>query len=289
MSSYHTSALLKECIEFLDVKKGHWYIDATLGGGGHTEGILRKGGNVVGIDTDEDSIRFVEEHFKNYVGEGRLILVNRNFSDIEEIAEEFCPSAPEGVLFDLGVSSHQLDSVSRGFSFDSANKLDMRMDKSLAVTAKDLVNGLSKKELEQLFREYGEEIYAGKIAQSIVNSRKVREISTCKELSRIVSFAKSGRGKVHPATKVFQALRVAVNDELQVLSTALPRAFRVLAPKGRILVISFHSLEDRIVKNFGNKTMGLEVLTKSPIIPSDSELLSNIRIRSAKLRVFEKN
>ena len=188
------------------------------------------------------------------------------------------------------MSFHQLEESTRGFSFNSENTLDMRMDRNSAVTAKKLVNGLSERELKLLFEKYGEESYAGKIAKEIVKVRGFKEIETCRGLSELVKAVKGGRqfGKTHPATKVFQALRIAVNDELEVLERTLPRAFRVLAPKGRILVISFHSLEDRIVKNFGKKTGALRIITKKPVAPSFLELSLNPRARSAKLRVFEK-
>jgi len=287
---YHIPVLLKEVIEFLNIKENLWYVDATLGGGGHTREILLGGGNVIGIDVDGESIRFVEEHFKNYVGDNRLILVNRNFTEIEDIVQKICRLGPAGILFDLGLSSYQLKDSSRGFSFNSESGLDMRMSKGLAVTAKDLVNGLSGSELELVFSRFGEEAYAGRIARRILEVRKTREIKTCRDLSGIVLGVKghTGFGKVHPATKVFQALRIVVNDELGNLSKALPRAFRVLAPKGRMVVISFHSLEDRIVKDFGKSVSGLKVLTRSPVVPSALEVSGNKRARSAKLRAFEK-
>ncbi|MBU1017264.1 MAG: 16S rRNA (cytosine(1402)-N(4))-methyltransferase RsmH [Patescibacteria group bacterium] len=290
MSNYHTPALLKECIEFLNIKKGCWYIDATLGGGGHTKEILLRGGKVVGVDADIEAINFVCEHLKKYVGEGRLHLVNRNFSKIESIAREICPKKPLGILFDLGTSSYQLKDDSRGFSFNSKENLDMRMDKNLAVTAKDLINGLPKRELALLFAKYGEETYANKIAQVIVTARKFKEIRTGEDLAEVVASIKGRKrvGETHPATKVFQALRIAVNDELEILRETLPRAFRVLAPKGRMLVISFHSLEDRIVKEFGKNAGDLRVITKKPITPSALEVSQNIKARGAKLRVFEK-
>lgn len=289
MNDYHNPALLKEVIKFLNVEKDSWYVDATLGGGGHTEEILKCGGKVLGIDVDEDSIEFVKAHLKKYVSEKRLFLCNRNFLDIEEVVKKFCPKDPLGILFDLGVSTHQLKTEERGFSFNSESDLDMRMGKNLAVKAKDLINGLSKRELEFIFLKYGEESYAKKIAQTIVSKRKVSEIKTGKELAEIVEGVKGKENfGEHAATKVFQALRIVINEELDNFEKALPRAFRVLAPKGRILVISFHSLEDRIAKDFGKRTHGLRILTKVPITASSTELSQNRQVRSAKMRVFEK-
>ena len=290
MESYHTPVLLNEIIEYLNVQKGSWYVDATLGGGGHIKAILEHGGKVLGIDVDEDALSYVKRHFKKYLDNKSLVLVKGNFANIDTLIKEYCPESPMGIIYDLGVSSHQLSTEDRGFSFNSDGFLDMRMDQGMAVTAKDVINGFSKKELEKVFRGYGEERFAGKIADLIVKRRANKTISTCGELSRLVAEAKKGGRyeKINPATKVFQALRIAVNSELENLKVSLPRALRAINSKGRVVIVSFHSLEDRIVKDFGKKTEGLLVITKKPIRASISEVSNNPKSRSACLRVFEK-
>ena len=286
MNSYHTSVLLQETIDLLAIKKGGKYIDATLGGGGHTSEILAKGGEVLGIDQDQEAIDWVEKEIKD-----RLTLRKGNFKDIDTIAKQSGFERVAGIVFDLGISSHHIDTPERGFSFQSDALLDMRMDRELQVTARDLLHVLSKKELADLFFRLGEERFARRIAEKIVITRQAKPITTTHELAEIVRKAVPGRqGKVHPATKVFQALRIAVNDELYSLREALPKALLLLAEKGRLVVISFHSLEDRIVKNqfrdWEKQGFGIQ-LTKKPIIPSEDEIQANSRSRSAKLRVFE--
>lgn len=292
MSNYHTSVLLQEAVDGLAVQSGEKYIDATLGAGGHSELIIDQGGLVLGIDQDQDAIEFVRENLKSQILNLKLKVLQGNFGKIYDLACENEFEGASGILFDLGVSSHQLDSKDRGFSFLYEAPLDMRMDTALVVSAKDLVNGLTKGEMIQLFTKYGEEPFAKRIAERIVEVRLRKPIETTKELADIVaSVYPRGIHKVHPATKVFQALRIAVNDELYIVQEALPQALRLLKSGGRIVVISFHSLEDRIVKHtfldWEEKGLG-KILTKKPILPGEKELEENRRSRSSKMRIFEK-
>lgn len=281
---FHTPVLLQESIDWLSVTRGKKYIDATIGGGGHTFEILKRGGVVLGIDCDQDAIDYVKSKFQ--IGK-ELILVRGNFKDIDTIARSHGFGRVSGILFDLGVSSHQFEKASRGFSFQKEGPLDMRMDASTnsaqGVSARDLINALTERELYELFTKLGEERFARTVSRRIVRARRVRPIETTRQLAAIMEGVLGRRSRMHPATRVFQALRIAVNDELNNLKVALPKAFALLAPKGRLAVISFHSLEDRIVK----QTMG-RMLTKKPIVPSSEEVTRNPRSRSAKLRVFER-
>jgi len=285
---YHESVLLQEAVDSLQVTPGKKYIDATLGGGGHTKKILEKGGIVLGIDTDEDAITFV----KNKIQNAHVVTSLGNFKDIETIARRHAFEHVSGILFDLGVSSHQFDEGERGFSFQKEAQLDMRMNKTLGVKAADLINGLTKGELIELFIKLGEEPFAKRIAEEIVISRSKKPIETTSELADVAARAyPKGFHKIHPATKIFQALRIAVNDELNNVRIALPQAIELLLPRGRLAVISFHSLEDRVVKElfqeYEEKKVGT-IITKKPIVPTDEEEKTNKRSRSAKLRVFEK-
>lgn len=294
MNNYHKSVLLQEVLDLLAVKPGKQYIDATLGGGGHTAAILAAGGDVLGIDVDEDALKFVREkegRKSEVESQGRLVLAKGNFKDIAIVAREHGFNQIAGILFDLGVSSYQLDIPEKGFSFQDG-PLDMRMDRSLAVRAWDLVNGLTNKELQELFVKFGEERYARSIAKHIDEYRKTKTIDTTSELATIVRGAVPNLpSRIHPATKVFQALRIAVNDELHVLRDALPKAYSLLGSGGRLAVISFHSLEDRIVKqaflSFAHDGSG-RILTPKPIIATEIEQNENRRSRSAKLRGIEK-
>ena len=298
MSKYHTSVLLKEAVTALDVAPGKKYIDATLGAGGHTKAIIEKGGIVLGIDQDSDAIAEVEKNFQFEILNFKLKIVQGNFSNIAQIARDNGFEKVAGILFDVGVSSHQLDTNERGFSFLSDSSLDMRMDKSLAVTAADLLKVLTKKQLYELFCEYGEETNAWKIAEEIEKVREKEPITTTSQLASLVARVSpkkglpAGRqGKIHPATKVFQALRIAVNDELGSLEKGLHQAVELLETKGKLVVISFHSLEDRITKNsfkeFADNKLG-EIQTGKPIVPGSEEIERNSRARSAKMRVFIK-
>jgi len=298
----HIPVLLKETVGLLNVRKGGRYVDATLGLGGHSLEILRRGGEVLGIDADEESLEEAKRRIMDS-GNWKIEFVCGNFRDIDGIAEArgFVPC--DGVVFDLGMSSWQLEESGRGFSFQSDEPLDMRMDRRLAVTASDLLNGLGRDELAKLFQKYGEEQFARRIASAVVRARSLSSIRTTGDLVRIIEQVKPpkagrakgggprGRKRIHPATKVFQALRIAVNDEINSLRTALPRAFKILDSGGRLAVISFHSLEDREVKHLFRSLVrrGLgTALTEKPLRPTAAEVADNPRARSAKLRVIEK-
>lgn len=290
MNTYHVSVLLQEVIELLNVVAGKKYIDATLGGGGHTNAILEAGGKVLGLDLDQDAIDYVTQISVSKMGTD-LIVAKGNFKDLEEIAKKNNFSKVAGILFDLGVSSHQFNVAERGFSFQKEGPLDMRMDRDLKVQAKDLVNILTKGELYELFDKLGEERFAHAITNSIIRTRRIRPVQTTKELSEIISRTVPGKIRQEAEARIFQALRIAINDELNNLRVALPQALNLLENGGKIAVISFHSLEDRIVKNQfikwkedGQGTL----LTKKPVRPSIEEIEKNKRSRSAKLRVFQK-
>jgi len=300
MSQFHVSVLLQEVIDSLDIKPGKLYIDATLGGGGHALEILKRGGRVLGIDLDQEAIEFVKskvESSKFELGKD-IVLAKGNFKDIGKIARKNGFAEVAGVLFDLGISSYQIDKPERGFSFQSVGPLDMRMDKDAAVKAADLINVLHSGELYELFTKLGEERNARTISNNIISARGVKPIETTQELVDIVAKSYGLRGEVKPfmrartSQKVFQALRIAVNDELNNLKAALPSALEILGSKGRIVVISFHSLEDRIVKwqfiEFAQKGLG-SIITKHPVLPAQAEIDMNRRSGSAKMRVFERN
>jgi len=294
---YHIPALLNETVKALDIKPKHKYIDATLGGGGHSVEIVKKGGILLGIDQDPEAVSYASERLKNAQACPDLLppkLVQSNFAEIDKVAKEFGFEKVAGILFDLGVSSHQLETSNRGFSFNQEGPLDMRMNPNLSVTAKDLVNGLNEGELAELFWKLGEEKFSRRFAKAICQARLNRPIETCNDLSQIILQEVSPRGRfarIHPATRVFQALRIAVNDELNSLKIALPKAVELLESQGRIVVLSFHSLEDSIVKRFFIDQMGkgiLKIISKSPITPTKEEIRLNPRARSAKLRAAEK-
>lgn len=291
MNKYHTSVLLQEVIELLDIESGKKYIDATLGGGGHTERILKRGGIVLGIDTDQDAVDYVKDFLKFEISNFKLKIAKGNFREIEKIAKKNGFDKVSGVLFDLGVSGHQFDTPERGFSFQKEGPLDMRMDSDLKLAATDLVNVLTKGELYELFTKLGEEGFAGIISNSIVRARKIRPVRTTKELSEIIANCVPDKLKIETEARIFQALRIAVNDELNKLKIALPQAFNLLEKEGKIAVISFHSLEDRIVKKqfikWEEAGKGL-IITKKPVRPGIEEIERNSRSRSAKLRVFQR-
>ncbi len=285
MSGYHIPVLLNEVLQALEIKPGEKYIDCTLGGGGHSKAILQAGGIVLGIDQDLEAI-------KNSEGTG-IILRHGNFAHLKEIATEAGYTQVSGILMDLGVSSHQLETDYRGFSFNRDGMLDMRMDPATqTVTAADLINAGGEKELASLFWRFGEERAAKAIAKKIIEERRKKKVETTDELAKIIlSVRKRTEGdRTHPATRVFQALRIAVNDELASLEAALPQAVELLRPGGKLGIISFHSLEDRIVKNFIREMGGIGVIrgiTKKPVEPTE-EVSRNPRARSGKLRVAEK-
>ena len=299
---YHITVLTDEVIEGLNVRHGKQYIDATLGGGGHSFEIIQRGGRVLGIDADKDAIEYVNKKFEirfsqeNLLGASNskfeigkdLILVHGNFRDLGEIARNAGFTKVAGIIFDLGTSRHQLKTVGRGFSFQSDEELDMRMDKGQVLTAKNVINNLGEKELYEIFTKFGEEKLARSIAHAIVGARYIKPIETTEELAIIVRFIKKTREKTDAATKVFQALRIYINREFENLKEGLVQGEKVLEKDGRMAVISFHSLEDRIVKNFyrnGQNLGEIEVLTKKPITALDVELKQNPSARSAKLRI----
>ncbi|MBC7170583.1 16S rRNA (cytosine(1402)-N(4))-methyltransferase RsmH [Candidatus Bipolaricaulota bacterium] len=277
----HEPVLVEEVLHFLDPAPGKLFVDATVGTGGHAQALLSRGARVIGIDQDSLALERARTRLAPFSGQVQLL--HGNFRDLSGLL--LPPPRVDGVLFDLGTSSLQLDSPERGFSFMADGPLDMRMDPDAPSTASDLVNALSESDLARILWEYGEERYARRIARAIVRGRPVH---TTGELASLVSQVyPPGRHPIHPATRTFQALRIAVNDELGALREALPAAVSLLAPGGVLCVISFHSLEDRIVKRFVREealTGRLEALTKKPITPTAEEIARNPRARSAKLR-----
>jgi len=289
-ADYHIPVLPQEVIGGLRIQPGKWYVDGTIGGGGHAELILQAGGKVLGLDQDTEALSSVKDRLAAYISHGQLKLVQANFRQLSEVVEAEGLAAVEGVLLDLGVSSFQLNEADRGFRFD-AETLDMRMDQTQPVTAAELLARLGVKDLEQLFVDFGEERYARHFAQVIADEREVNPITSAKQLADLIyriSPPPYRRGPIHPATRVFQALRLAVNAELDSLDEVLPQAVSVLRKGGRLAIISFHSLEDRIVKRFMQSHEQLEPITKRPIVAKDKEVAENPRSRSAKLRVAER-
>lgn len=288
----HKSVLLAEAIEYLNVLSNHHYIDCTLGGGGHTEAILERNGPdgcVIAFDLDAETIDRTKKRLKRF-GK-RLIVIHDSFRNIQRVAECGLPIA--GALYDLGTSMDLLKSSGRGFSFLTDEPLDMRFSDAGDLTAADIVNGWKEKELADMIFRYGEERWSRRIARGIVERRGNHEIQTTKELVEIIEGAIPGKyrhGRIHCATRTFQALRIAVNDELGALEESLNTSIEIVDTGGRIVVISFHSLEDRIVKQFFKKIhiqkIG-KILTKKPIIPSEEEREENPASRSAKLRALE--
>lgn len=295
MGIYHIPVMPKEVISYLNIKPESWFVDCTLGGGGHTEEILALGGKVLGIDLDPEALAEVAGRHHADIGQKteNLILYQSNFADLKDVVDKFNLRPVVGILLDLGVSSHQLETAERGFSFNVDAPLDMRMNPKLQVTAADLVNGLHEKELTELFQKFGEENFAKPIARKIIEQRQGQPIKTTNQLAQIILSIRhrSDSDRTHPATRVFQALRIAVNDELNSLKTVLPQALDILTPGGRLVVISFHSLEDRIVKDFfknEHKNGTLTIITQKPITPTQEEVDFNPRSRSGKLRAVEK-
>ena len=285
-------------------------MDATLGGGGHSSEILKiigKSGKLIAIDQDSEAI---EEFKKRSLSEvDNLILVKGNFSNLQDILGGVQISAVSGILADLGYSSDQLEDVSRGMSFLGEAMLDMRLDREAEISASDIINRYGEKELGNIFKEYGEERYAHRIARKIIEQRELKTIETTLELVEIIKSAvpeNYKHGRIHPATRSFQAIRIAVNRELESLQKFMPQAIEALKPGGRLAIISFHSLEDRIVKNiFRENARGcicptdfpicqcgqkakVKIITRKPIVPTDLEIAENPRSRSAKLRICEK-
>ena len=308
MEFKHIPVLLNECIEGLNINPDGIYVDGTLGGAGHSSQIIKKlssKGILIGIDRDEEALKAAKEKLKNY---NNVKYVHGNHDDIKQILSEMNIDKVDGILLDLGVSSYQLDERNRGFSYMADAQLDMRMDKTSNLTAKEVVNNYSESELERIISEYGEEKFAKKISNNICKLRKEKEIETTKELSDIIekTIPKALQKDGHPAKRTFQAIRIEVNNEIEPLYRTILDCIDVLKPKGRLCTITFHSLEDRAVKNAyadakgkctcppdlpycvcGYKTLG-NIINKKPIVANEEETKENSRSKSAKLRIFEK-
>lgn len=306
--AYHTPVLLPQVLDGLNVKPGAWIVDGTIGGGGHTEALLARSapdGRVLGIDADPAAIRRVSVRFADALASSRLVLHRSGFDRLEEVAAAHAFAPVDGVLFDLGVSSFQLQTPERGFSFSQVGPLDMRFDPEQPLSAADIVNDWDEQALADVIFRYGEEPQSRRIARHLVRNRP---FTTTAQLAEAIEQAVGGRrgARIHPATRTFQALRIVVNHELQQIESALPQALRLLRTGGRLAVISFHSLEDRIVKRWMSdeartfvpdptrlhggyeRQPTLRILTKKPIVASDDEVSRNPRSRSARLRVAEK-
>jgi 16S rRNA (cytosine1402-N4)-methyltransferase len=293
----HIPVLQKEVVIYLDPKPNENFIDATLGNAGHSMAILEKNGprgKVLGIDQDPEQIRNAKLNMKDAEGNDRLIAVCDNFANLKGITEREKIKEVAGIVFDLGMSSWHLDESGRGFSFLKEEPLDMRYGDSSRLSAEKILNYESYQEIERILREYGEERFSKKIAERIIEARKTRPIKTTCQLVEIIKEAVPPgyqHQKIHYATRTFQAIRIAVNEELDNLMKALPQAIEILKCKGKIVLISFHSLEDRIVKNFFRekaKENILTIITKKPVVPTKEEIKINPRSRSAKLRAAEK-
>lgn len=308
----HKSVLLDETIESLDIKPDGIYVDGTLGGGGHASEVCRRlgdKGRFIGIDQDADAIAAASERLKEF-GD-KVTIVRSNYENVDEVLKELGISQVDGIYLDLGVSSYQLDTAERGFTYrEDDAPLDMRMDQRNEMTAKDIVNTYSESELFHIIKNYGEDRFAKNIAKHIVRARQDKEIETTGELIEIIKAAIPAKVRAtggHPAKRTFQAIRIELNKELEVLEKSIDKMTDLLAPGGRLSIITFHSLEDRIVKNrfrinenpctcppdfpvcmCGKKSKG-RVVTRKPILPSEEELSENKRSKSAKLRVFEKS
>lgn len=311
----HIPVLLNEVIEGLDIKEDGIYVDATLGGGGHSEKILEKldkgRGFLIGIDQDIDAISVATERLKKYIDKKKLIVVKNNFENIDLVLDDLKIDKISGILFDLGVSSYQFDEGKRGFSYNKDAHLDMRMDKDIPLTCEKLVNEFSENDLYHIIKDYGEDNFAKNIAKKIVEYRQNKKIETTLELADIIKTAIpaklrfiSGVGK-NPAKRTFQAFRIYINREMEVISIALDKIIDRLTVGGRICVISFHSLEDKLVKDkfktfaypctcpkgypcvCGKKSKGI-IVNRKVIIAKDEELENNRRAKSAKLRIFER-
>ena len=308
MEFKHEPVLLKECIQALNIKSDGIYVDGTLGGAGHSEEILKKlseNGMLIGIDRDEEALKAASNRLSKY---NNVKYIHGNHDDIKQILEELNIDKVDGILLDLGVSSYQLDERNRGFSYLGNNELDMRMDKTQPLTAKKVVNTYSEEELANIIYEYGEERFSRQIAKNICIARKEKEIETTEELVKIIekSMPAFAKKEGHPAKRTFQAIRIEVNDEIKPLYNTVRNCIKLLKPGGRLCIITFHSLEDRAVKNAyvdaqgkctcpkdlpycvcGAKSEG-KIINKKPIIATEEEQEENSRSKSAKLRIFEK-
>ena len=308
MEFKHKPVMLKECIDGLEIKENGIYVDGTLGGAGHSREIVKKlkSGQLIGIDRDLEAIEAAKNNLKEF---GNVKYVHGNHDDIKNILENLQIQKVDGILLDLGVSSYQLDERNRGFSYLGENELDMRMDKTQKLTAKDVVNNNTEEKLANIIYEYGEKRFSRQIAKNICKERKNKEIGTTKELVEIIekSIPKSKQKDGHPAKRTFQAIRIEVNNEIEPLYNTILDCINCLKENGRLCVITFHSLEDRAVKRAmvdakgkctcpsdlpycvcGAKSLG-KIITKKPILPSKEEQEENPRSKSAKLRIFERN
>ena len=307
MEFKHVSVLLDECIEGLNIREDGTYVDCTLGGAGHTKEILKqiKNGKLIGIDQDMDALNNAKVILEDFP---QVTLVHDNFENIKRILEREAPEGVDGILMDLGVSSYQLDQGERGFSYMQDAPLDMRMNREDHLSAYEIVNTYDEEALARIIRDYGEENWAKRIGKIIIERRQAGPIKTTGELVDVIKIAipaKARRDGPHPAKRTFQAIRIEVNRELSILRQTILDAVDGLAPEGRLAIITFHSLEDRIVKNTYRELMDpcdcpksmpcicgkepiVKVLTKKPILPSEEEITENPRSRSAKLRVLEK-
>ena len=309
MNFEHTPVLLKEAIDGLNIKEDGIYVDGTLGGAGHSLEIVKRltSGKLIGIDQDLDAIGKAREVLKD--GSDKIILVHDNYVNIEEILSSLHIEKVDGILLDIGVSSHQLDEEERGFSYNKDAPLDMRMDETQDFTAWDVVNKYSEEELKRIIWDYGEERWAKRIAEFIVNVRETQPIDTTLQLVDVIKKAIPKKVRMeghHPAKKTFQAIRIEVNGELEVLEKSIPKMCRLLNKGGRIAIITFHSLEDRIVKEtfkelnkdcicppeipicVCDKKQEIKIITRKPITPTESEIERNPRSRSSKLRIAER-
>ncbi len=309
MEFEHISVLLNEAVAGLNIKKDGIYVDGTLGGAGHSKEIVKRldRGKLIGIDQDINAINKATDELEGF--KDKVIIVHNNFKNLEPIIKERNIEGIDGLLLDLGVSSHQLDEGERGFSYNKDSFIDMRMDTSQDLRGWDVANKYSKKELERIIKEYGEERWASRIAEFIVTERQSKTIDTTGELVDVIKKAiPSGARKdgPHPAKRTFQAIRIEVNKELEILKESINKAVKLLNTGGRICIITFHSLEDRIVKETFkelsldcicppelpictcNKKKELNIITRKPILPSEKEIELNPRARSAKLRIGEK-
>ena len=307
MEFNHKSVMLEECIEGLSIKPNGIYVDGTMGGAGHSKEIAKrisKEGLLIGIDRDEEAICVAKERLKEF---NNIKFVHDNHDNIKNILEKLDITGVDGILLDLGVSSYQLDQRNRGFSYMKDATLDMRMDKTQELTAKKVINEYSEENLSKIIFEYGEERFSRAIARKIVDYRKNKEIETTDELVKIIEEIVPRRNKEgHPAKRTFQAIRIEVNNEIKPLYKTIIDSIDVLNSGGRLCVITFHSLEDRAVKNAFNDSIGKctcppdlpycvcgakskgKIITKKPLLPKEAELQENSRSKSAKLRIFEK-
>ena len=308
MEFKHEPVLLNECIEGLNIKKDGIYVDGTLGGAGHSKEIVKRlseKGLLIGIDRDEEALNAAKQNLSQYKN---VKYIHGNHDDIKEILEDIGIEKVDGILLDLGVSSYQLDEKNRGFSYLGENELDMRMDKTQGLTAKTVVNTYKEEALANIIYKYGEERFSRSIARNICIYRKQKEIETTKELVEIIgkSIPKSKQKDGHPAKRTFQAIRIEVNNEIKPLEKTIENCIDCLKSEGRLCVITFHSLEDRAVKNAFNKAKGIctcpkdlpycicgakelgKIVNRKPIIASEEEQERNTRSKSAKLRIYEK-